>query len=64
MGKVFTPGYHELCFNNPYLDYLVEQVKEVVSDYDIDGVFLGIVKIRKCYCQNCIRTLLEKEKPI
>lgn len=50
------PGYHEFCFNSPYLDVLVAQIREVVERYDTDGIFLDIVGERECYCQNCIAT--------
>lgn len=52
-----TPGYHKLCLNSPYLDYLLEQIKEVVTNYDADGIFLDIVGVQPCYCHNCIRDI-------
>lgn len=52
-----TPGYHEFCFNTPYLDILLAQIREVVSRYDADGIFLDIVGIRKCRCQYCVASL-------
>ena len=55
-------GYHEFCMNSPYIDYFMPQVEEVVKKYDVDGVFLDIVGVRICYCQNCINTLLERGK--
>lgn len=57
-----TPGYHQFCFNSPYLDYLLAQIEEVVRNYDCDGIFLDIVGVRKCYCQNCISTLKKEGK--
>lgn len=56
------PGYHRFCFNTPYLDILVEQVKEVCRNYDADGIFLDIVGVFPCYCQNCVKTLLDEGK--
>lgn len=50
-------GYHLLCFNTPYLDTLVAQVKEVCENYDADGLFLDITAPRVCYCQYCMGTL-------
>ena len=52
-----VPHWHNLCMNTPYLDYLLAQIKEVCENYDIDGLFLDIVGVRKCYCANCMRTL-------
>lgn len=57
-----APGYHEFCMNSPYLDYLIKQVEEVVRTYDCDGIFLDIVGVRMCWCQNCIKTLLDEGK--
>ncbi|MFC0212671.1 beta-galactosidase trimerization domain-containing protein [Paenibacillus chartarius] len=51
------PGYHEFCFRSPYLDVLLKQIEEVVARYDADGIFLDIVGVRACYCQNCTREL-------
>ncbi len=53
------PGYHEFCMNTPYLDILVAQIEEVVQRYDADGIFLDIVGIRECYCQNCVTAIRE-----
>ena len=35
----------------PYLDYLLNQIKEVCGNYDADGIFLDIVGVSPCYCQ-------------
>lgn len=52
-----VPGYHEFCFNTPYLDILMKQIEETVSHYDLDGLFLDIVGVRFCYCQYCVAEL-------
>lgn len=57
-----SAGYHRFCMNSPYLDYLLEQIKEVCRNYDADGIFLDIVGIYPCYCQNCMRVLREEGK--
>ncbi len=54
------PGYHQFCFNTPYLDILVAQIEEVVEHYDADGIFLDIVGVRQCYCQYCVRSVRER----
>jgi hypothetical protein len=56
------PAFHELCMNSPYLDYLIAQIEEVVRKYDCDGIFLDIVGVRTCWCQNCVKTLLDEGK--
>ena len=36
-ARDFTePGYHILCMNTPYLDYLIKQIEEVCRLYDAD----------------------------
>lgn len=57
-----SPGYHEFCFNTPYLDILLSQIREVVERYDADGIFLDIVGVRKCYCQHCVASLRQAGK--
>ena len=56
------PGYHTLCFNTPYLDYLIPQIEEVVREYDPDGLWLDIVGVRPCYCQACLKTRVNEGK--
>lgn len=51
------PGYHEFCFNTPYLDELLRQIEEVTRNYDGDGLFLDIVGVRECYCQHCVASV-------
>ena len=55
-----NPGYHMLCMNTPYLDYLLDQITEVVENYDADGIFLDIVGVRVCYCPTCIKAMLDR----
>lgn len=57
-GSFMEPGYHVLCMNTPYLDYLVEQVKEVASRFETDGIWLDIVGARPCYCQTCMNQII------
>ncbi len=51
----FTPGYHQFCMNTPYLDRICDQVEEVLSLYEVDGIFLDIVGVRSCYCPSCLK---------
>ncbi len=54
-----VPGYHKFCMSSPYLPYLAKQVEEVCKNYDADGIFIDIVGIQPCYCQNCIKERTE-----
>ena len=51
------PGFHKLCFNTGYLDFLCRLTEEAVNRYsDADGVFFDIVLQRECCCsQMCFR---------
>lgn len=51
------PGYHQFCMNSPYLDMLLAQIRETLTRYDADGLFLDIVGVRKCYCHNCLESI-------
>lgn len=48
------PGYHQICMNTPYLNILLQQIDEVIRNYDVDGIFLDIVGVRHCYCNTCM----------
>lgn len=50
-------GYHKLCMNTPYLEYLLLQIKEVCENYDGDGIFLDIIGVQPCYCKYCRETM-------
>lgn len=56
------PGFHVLCFNTGYLEYLAKQVEEVVQKYDADGIFLDISAPRPCYCKTCQAELIREGK--
>ena len=44
----------EVCPNSPYRDYVQGCLKEIVTNYDIDGMFLDqIVWPGVCYCPHC-----------
>ena len=54
------PMFHLLCMNTKYLDYLLDQIKEVVQNYEADGIFLDIVGVRPCCCSTCVREMLKR----
>lgn len=54
-------GFHKLCFNTPYLDYLCRQIEEAVTLFpDCDGIFLDIIQQSECCCNWCL-FLMSKE---
>lgn len=53
-------GYRQFCFNTPYMDYLMDQVREVVENYDADGIFLDIVGVRPCRCFDCTKEMFRR----
>jgi hypothetical protein len=55
------PGYHLICLNTPYLDLLVNQVREAALLYPGDGIFLDIVKPRPCWCQYCRASMRQED---
>lgn len=46
--------FHTLCFNTGYLDFLCEQIEEVMVKYNPCGIFLDIIAPRVCYCNKCV----------
>lgn len=47
-------GFHKLCFNSPYLDYLCRQIREVVRLFpNANGIFLDIISQGQCCCPWC-----------
>ena len=44
----------EVCANSPYRDYVIARIKEFVSIYDIDGIWLDqLFWPGVCYCPHC-----------
>ena len=54
------PGWRSLCFNTPYLDYVVAQVEEVVRNYDLDGAWLDIISQGPCCCPHCLEGMADQ----
>ncbi len=46
--------FHLLCFNTGYLDFLCEQIEEVMVKYNPCGIFLDIISPKICYCEKCV----------
>ncbi len=54
-------GFHKMCFNSPYLDYLCEQIREVARLYPTcDGIFLDIISQGQCCCRWCLEVMAQQ----
>jgi len=73
-GRVHQPNYgqfshyHWLCLNSPYRDFAVKQIEEVVTRYEVDGVWIDILYLPQhtedmtrdtCFCDHCHRQYSE-----
>ena len=47
-------GWHRLCFNSPYIDFVWEQTAEVLQNFPVDGLFFDIITQEACLCENCL----------
>ena len=56
--EIIKPGFHSLCFNGPYLNYLCEQIKEAAELFpECDGIFLDIIAQGQCCCKWCLAAM-------
>ena len=62
-GRLYDPlcaHFHKMCFNSPYLDFLCDQIREVLGMFpDIDGIFTDIIFQGECCCRHCIKGMLD-----
>ena len=47
------------CYNTPYRNHTISMIREVVSQYDVQGVFLDCLLPRPCICPTCVRLMKE-----
>jgi hypothetical protein len=54
------PGWKNLCLNTGYADYVLAQLAEVFDRYQVDGVFVDIVRYigNPCICATCLAEML------
>ncbi|OGV61188.1 MAG: hypothetical protein A2498_11395 [Lentisphaerae bacterium RIFOXYC12_FULL_60_16] len=56
--EILQAGFHKMCFNSPYLDYLCRQIEEVARLFkDGDGFFLDIISQGQCCCKWCLAVM-------
>ncbi len=48
------PGKRQnyICYNSPYRELVYEEVREIISNYDVDGIYFDQLPI-SCYCPWC-----------
>ena len=44
--------HNYICYNTPYRDLLYEEVREILADYDVDGIYFDQLP-GSCYCPWC-----------
>lgn len=54
-GKPFAGPwmFRNACLNTPYRDYVLHQLREIVSGYDVDSIWIDLVDWAPCYCSYC-----------
>ncbi len=54
-------GWRLLCFNSPYIDYLEDQVVEILEKFgkNVDGFWFDIMHQKPCYCSYCMKGMEE-----
>lgn len=52
--------FRTMCYNTGYRDYILELIKEIVSNYSVDGLFLDCMRTPPCIGVECIREIKEK----
>jgi len=51
MGNFFR----EMCLNTPWQDLHLRMIEEVLTRYEVDGLFLDCLMVAPCYGAECIR---------
>jgi len=44
--------FNYICYNTPYRDLIYEEVREVLTNYDVDGIYFDQLP-GSCYCPSC-----------
>ena len=63
-----TPPLLSMCLNSPFQYHLLQQVKEVITEYPVDGIYFdGLFQWSgSCYCEYCrtkFRELYDRDLP-
>ncbi len=57
------PGWKNLCLNTDYAEYVIVQIEEMLDLYDVDGLFIDIVRYgaSPCVCATCLGQMIEQD---
>lgn len=64
-GFVYRPQklnhfFRTMCYNTGYQAHLLKMVKEVVTNYEIAGLFFDCMGYRPCVCPVCIKEMKQR----
>ena len=67
-SKGETPPLLSMCLNSPFQYHLLQQVREVITGYPVDGIYFdGLFQwVGNCYCEYCrtkFRELYDRDLP-
>ena len=51
--------FRTVCYNTGYADHILAIFKELLENYDLDGLFLDNTSVRACYCPTCTEKMLK-----
>ena len=55
--RLLDAGWHRFCLNNDYQEIVIEQIRELLEKYDMDGLFLDVSSVIPCCCHSCISAI-------
>ena len=51
--------FRNVCYNTGYTDHILAIFKELLDNYELDGLFLDSTVPRACYCARCTEKMLD-----
>ena len=55
-----TPFALTMCYNSPFRNHLIAMVKEIVTNYKVEGVFIDCLEKYPCVCPTCVAEMKER----
>ena len=52
--------FRNVCYNTGYTDHILAIFRELLDNYELDGLFLDSTVARPCYCARCTEKMLEQ----